>query len=196
MRSLAEQHEFNLRRWAELLADPKLAAMPNKIETDRDGKIIVNPPVDGDHGDRQAEIGSQLTGSRPKGRAIIECGVSTSEGTKVPDVAWLSSKHPEVLKAFLAAKPAPEICIEILSPDDTAKDIREKTALYFEAGAREVWICDLEGKMRFLSPTGDLSASTLFPEFPKVIYTYPERLALEGEEGRRANVRENAASGT
>ena len=100
MRSLAEQHEFNLRRWAELLADPKLAAMPNKIETDRDGKIIVNPPVDGDHGDRQAEIGSQLTGSRPKGRAIIECGVSTSEGTKVPDVAWLSSKHPEVLKAF------------------------------------------------------------------------------------------------
>ena len=73
---------------------------------------------------------------------------------------------------FPAAKPAPEICIEILSSDNTAKEIREKTALYFEAGAREMSICDLEGKMRFLSPTGDLSASPLFPEFPKVIHTY------------------------
>ena len=57
----------------------------------------------------------------------------------------------------LVTKPAPEICIEILSPDNTAKGIRERTALYFEAGAREVWICDLEGKMRFLSPTSHVS---------------------------------------
>ena len=94
----------------------------------------------------------QLKGTLPKGKVITECGVSTSEGTKVPDVVWLSSQHPQVLKTrVLAAKPAPEICIEILSSDNTAKEIREKTALYFEAGAREVWICDLEGKMRFLS---------------------------------------------
>jgi Uma2 family endonuclease len=176
MRSLAEQHEFNVRRWAELVADPEVAAVPNKIETDRDGKIIMSPPADSDHGDRQIEIGLQLRGLLPKGRVIAELGVSTSQGTKVPDVAWLSSQHPQVKARILAAKPAPEICIEILSPDNTAEEIREKAALYFEAGGREVWICDLEGKMRFLSPSGDLSASALFPEFPRVIYTYAQRL--------------------
>lgn len=163
-----------------MVADRKLGAMPNKIETDRDGNINMSPPADGDHGDRQAEIVYQLKGSLPKGRVIAECGVSTSEGTKVPDVAWLSSEHPQVLKArILAAKPAPEICIEILSLDNTGKEIREKTALYIEAGAHEVWICDLEGKMRFLSPNAELSVSTRFPEFPKLIFTYPEKLALE-----------------
>jgi len=99
-----EQHEFNVTGWAELVADRKLGAMPNK--------------------------------------------------------------------------PAPEICIEILSLDNTGKEIREKPAIYFEAGAHEVWICDLEGKMRFLSQNADLSASTLFPELPKLISTYPEKLAL------------------
>jgi Uma2 family endonuclease len=183
MRSLAEQHEFNVRRWAELVADPKLASVPNKIETDRDGKIIMSPPAAGGHGDRQIQIGHQLTGLLPKGRVIAELGVSTAEGTKVPDVAWLSTEHPQVLNdTMLAAKPAPELCIEILSPENTAKEIQEKAALYFEAGAREVWICDLEGKMRFLSPTGDLSRSRLFPEFPRAIYTFAERLALEREK--------------
>ena len=193
MRSLAEQHEFNVRRWAELVADPKLAAVPNKIETDADGKIIMSPPADSDHGDRQAEIAYQLKGSLPKGKVITECGVSTSGGTKVPDVVWLSSQHPQVLKArVLAANPAPEICIEILPSDNTAKEIREKTALYFEADASEVWICDLEGKMRFHSPTGDLSASPLFPEFPKVIHTYAEKVALEREKDFEETVREDA----
>jgi hypothetical protein len=75
MRSLAEQHEFNVRRWTELVADPKLASVPNKIETDRDGKIIMSPPADSDHGDRQIQIGHQLTGLLPKGRVIAELGV-------------------------------------------------------------------------------------------------------------------------
>ena len=167
------------------MADRKLASVPNKIETDRDGKIIMSPPAAGGHGDRQVQIAHQLTGLLPKGRVIAELGVSTSEGTKVPDIAWLSREHPQVLNdTMLAAKPAPEICIEILSPENTAKEIQEKAAFYFEAGAREVWICDLEGKTRFLSPTDDLSRSRLFPEFPKAIYTFAERLALEREKDR------------
>ena len=39
-----------------------------RIETDRDGKIIMNPPAAGGHGDRQVQIGYQLTGLLPKGR--------------------------------------------------------------------------------------------------------------------------------
>jgi Uma2 family endonuclease len=176
----------NDRRWAELVT--KWGAMPNKIETDRDGNINMSPPADGDHGDRQAEIVYQLKGSL-RGRVITKCGVSTSAGTKVPDVAWFSPEHPLVLEAgILAAKPAPEICVEILSLDDTGKEIQGKAALYFEAGAREVWICDLEGKVCFLSQSAELSISSLFPRFPKLVLTYPERLSRFGAaKGDRSN---------
>jgi hypothetical protein len=34
------QTEFNLRRWAELLADRELARVEGRIETDRHGRII------------------------------------------------------------------------------------------------------------------------------------------------------------
>jgi Uma2 family endonuclease len=179
MRSLANQHQFNLRRWAELVADPKLAELPNKIETDRDGEIIMSPPADSDHGDRQGEIGHQLKGSSPKGRMIVECPVSTSEGTKVPDVAWLSEDHPQVLeRKVLAVVPAPDLCIEILSPSNSVEEITRKKALYFEAGAKEVWICDAEGTIEFSATSGVLAASNIFPQFPKRIYTYGEQAAI------------------
>jgi Uma2 family endonuclease len=44
---------------------------------------------------------------------------------------------------------APEICVEVLSPANSDAEIQEKTALYFDAGAREVWLCDLGGHMKF-----------------------------------------------
>mgnify|MGYP001313879954 CR=1 FL=1 len=37
---------------------------------------------------------------------------------------------------------APEICLEILSPSNSIVEMEMKRALYFEAGAREVWECD------------------------------------------------------
>jgi Uma2 family endonuclease len=180
MRSLADQHQLNLRRWAELVADPKLADLPNKIETDRDGEIIMSPPADSGHGDRQLEIGHQLKGLVPKGRVITECAVSTSKGTKVPDVMWLSKDHPKILEdKALALYPAPDICIEILSPSNTVEEIAGKKALYFEAGAKEVWICDAEGTMEFSGASGVLQVSNIFPDFPKRIYTYGEQTAME-----------------
>jgi len=43
--------------------------------------------------------------------------------------------------------------------------MEEKRTLYFEAGAQEVWICGLDGKMEFYTP--DLAAaSRLCPAFP------------------------------
>lgn len=188
MRTLVEQHEFNLRRWAELVADREIAALPNKVETDRDGNVIMIPPATFSHGDRQNDIGSRLKGLLPKGRVITECGVSTSEGGKVPDVAWLSIGHPQVLEEKInLANPAPEICIEVLSPENTSAQIEQKAALYFEAGAREVWICGLNGEMRFLTKSGSAEGrSRIFPEFPSMIYTFGQQL----EQERKQEVRQ------
>src|SRR5438093_5713223 len=37
------QTEFNMRRWAELLADRELARFEGRIETDRYGHVIMGP---------------------------------------------------------------------------------------------------------------------------------------------------------
>src|ERR1700686_606429 len=38
------QTKFNLESWTEILADPVLAKLPNRIETDRHGHILMSPP--------------------------------------------------------------------------------------------------------------------------------------------------------
>jgi Uma2 family endonuclease len=41
---------------------------------------------------------------------------------------------------------APEICIEVVSPSNSVKELREKTEAYLTAGAEEVWIVYLQSK--------------------------------------------------
>jgi hypothetical protein len=40
---LASQTGFNLARWTEILADPDFAKLPDRIETDRHGRILMTP---------------------------------------------------------------------------------------------------------------------------------------------------------
>jgi Uma2 family endonuclease len=42
----------------------------------------------------------------------------------------------------------------------------EKRALYFEAGAKEVWLCDENGEMSFFNVQQQLEQSQLVPAFP------------------------------
>ena len=44
-----------------------------------------------------------------------------------------------------------------------------KRALYFVAGANEVWICDERGAMSFWNIGGKLKHSVLFASFPKLL---------------------------
>lgn len=63
---------------------------------------------------------------------------------------------------------APEICVEVLSPANSDAEMREKTALYFDAGAEEVWICAESGAMTFFR-SGEAAPVPVFelcPEFP------------------------------
>jgi Uma2 family endonuclease len=70
---------------------------------------------------------------------------------------------------------APEICVEVLSPSNTRVEIREKTALYFDAGAKEVWLCSDSGAMTFLraGETQPMPASQICPDFPRQIELPP-----------------------
>jgi Uma2 family endonuclease len=59
--------------------------------------------------------------------------------------------------------------VEVISPSNTKVEMEEKMALYFDAGAVEVWFCDENGEMRFIGKDGPLDHSLLCPDFPAFI---------------------------
>ena len=166
----AAQTDFNLRRWAELLADPELAKIEGRIETDRHGHIIMSPPPAAKHGRFQSRIAFLLQTLMPNGETLTECPISTADGVKAADVAWASSQCMRELGNRVCFPRSPEICVEVLSPSNTEAEIKEKRALYFDAGALEVWVCGTSGAMTFLGPKrARLTVSKLCPTFPKQI---------------------------
>ena len=168
--SIQDQTAFNLDRWDVLCADKRFAGWEGRFETDRFGGIIMHYYAEFAHGDRQVDIASLLRHFLPKGKATVECPISTSEGVKVADVAWISNKRLKQVGGRAVLKGAPEICVEVLSKKNTKQEIEEKRRLYFDAGAKEVWVCERNGIMHFFltsSPAADSGVSTLCPEMPK-----------------------------
>ena len=151
--------------WQEVCEHPSLKDLPFKIELDEMGKIIMSP-VKLYHSLFQGEIEFLLRSLLKNGKAIPECAIKTSKGTKVADVAWISLDLLIKIKHEFEASIAPEICIEIISGSNSKKEMIEKRALYFEAGAKEVWLCDENGDMSFFNTEQQLNQSELVPLFP------------------------------
>jgi Uma2 family endonuclease len=165
-----KQTVFNLRRWAELLDDPELARIEGRIETDRHGHVILNSLFAPSHGSYQVDIGSLIEELIPnKGRVVIVCPISTADGVKAADVAWASPECIRNLGDRACFPYAPEICVEVLLRGNTQTEIEEKRALYFDAGAKEVWVCKESGAMYFYEAGSNrlMKNSLLCPAFPK-----------------------------
>lgn len=104
------------------------------------------------------------------GLACTECPISTADGVRAADAAWASPESVKKLGDKVCFSVAPEICVEIISPGNTPQEIKEKVALYFDAGAKEVWLCSSKGEMQFFSNPGqEMQSSTLCPGFPKIV---------------------------
>jgi Uma2 family endonuclease len=166
--SIADQHAFNLTRWDEICHDPVLRKVDHRIETDRFGHILMTVPPGFDHGERQVDIVKALDRLLDEGRAVTECPISTSDGVKAADVVWISKERRARAVRKNVLIEAPEICVEILSPTNTRQEIEHKKGLYFESGADEVWICDLQGHMIFFLKHAPETPgpSHLCPRFP------------------------------
>ncbi len=152
--------------WREVVEHPSLKDLPFKIETNEWGKIMMTPASYA-HGVYQGRIYGWLERHGERGIASTECPVETSKGTRVADVAWASTaflKKHGIRK--LALPESPEVVVEIASPSNSAAELEEKRLLYFEKGAKEFWLCDEDGHMRFFNPKGELERSELFGEFP------------------------------
>lgn len=69
----------------------------------------------------------------------------------------------------------PDLCIEVVSPSNTAAEIREKVQEYLSAGASEVWVVDpdtttltmhgADGRLHSFSEEDELAGSQVLPGF-------------------------------
>ena len=153
--------------WQEICNDPLLRELPYKIELNEWGKIVMSP-ASSRHSLLQGLIQDALREVRKEGFVYQECPVQTSKGVKAADVAWASN---EFVRSFGHESPlakAPEVCVEVLSPSNSPREMEEKRELYFARGALEVWLCDEQGNFSFYDCTGQLTRSRLFPGITRI----------------------------
>ena len=144
-------------RYRDLCENPLYSNLPAKIELDLWGRMVMSP-ASTYHGQVQAALCQKL--SVLGGVALIEVGVVTAAGLFAPDIAWAS---PDFMKRHGNETPlpsAPELCIEVVSPSNSTKELGEKTDAYLAAGAHEVWIVYPQSKrVVFHGPHGELQTS-------------------------------------
>lgn len=145
-------------RYRSLCDDPCYANVPGKIELDPWGRMLMTPATYY-HGVLQARL-VRLLHAALGGEASVEAPVVTPAGLLVADVAWASARFTGNHGVHNPLMRAPELCIEIVSPSNSVRELREKVAGFLAAGAEEVWIvypqsrrCERHG------PHGPLSAS-------------------------------------
>lgn len=154
--------------WNEVLSDPSLNNLPYKIELNRRGQIVMSP-ASNNHAKRQGRIIALLAKQKNGGEVLSESPIDTDGGVKVADAVWASD-------AFFAAHEdetpfpiCPELCVEVISPSNSNREMTSKRKLYFSQGAQEVWFSKQDGSIVFFNTKGELAQSELFPDFPKSV---------------------------
>jgi Uma2 family endonuclease len=137
-------------RYRDLCDDPRFSNVPGKIELDLWGRMVMSPAstyhaqVQGSLCQRLAVLG---------GVAFIEPPIVTPVGLYAPDLAWAGTDFVTARRGETPFMSAPPLCIEVISPSNSRRELREKTQAYLAAGAEEVWIvypqserCEFHGK--------------------------------------------------
>ncbi len=144
--------------------------LPLPWETNARGQIIMTP-VNYSHGNRVSRLDRLLARIAPSWEAGAELGIATSDGVKAPDLFLASPEyHASHVNVDGYVIEAPEICIEVMSPSNSWQEMLDKMPLYFEVGALEVWIVDVDGRVSFFAAGNEqLPQSRLIPDSPQSI---------------------------
>lgn len=144
------------------------------------GEVIVMPPPKGRHGLIQVQIAYLLkcvVTPKKLGWVTVESGVVVErdpDSVFGPDVAfWSITRHPTRPEGYFEI-PA-DLVVEVLSPDDRRKHVREKIKGYVKSGVKLVWLVDPEmrtvtvysGSLRGaeLDESETITGGNVLPEF-------------------------------
>ena len=119
-----------------------------------EGRIVPMSPTGGEHGRVEGNFYEAIRSwVRPRrlGKVLVgEVGIFTRRNpdtVRGADVAFISNERYERLdskRGFL--KVAPELVVEVLSPEDRRGEVARKIREYLGAGVRLVWVADPEKK--------------------------------------------------
>jgi Uma2 family endonuclease len=113
------------------------------------GEIIPHMPTGHPHGFTENIIGALLyvyLSTNPVGRAMTgEVGIYTArhpDTVRGADVAFISNERLRQARPYGYLDVAPELVVEVLSPDDKWSEVNEKLADCFAIGVLMVWVVD------------------------------------------------------
>ena len=112
------------------------------------GRLIVREPAGWTHGVVAMNIGAKLAAHvNQHGAGVVlaaETGFrleSDPDTVRAPDVAFVArDRIPESPRGFPAL--APDLAVEVLSPDDRAGEVLAKVGEWLSAGTKLVWVVD------------------------------------------------------
>ena len=156
--------------------------LPNKRTELVRGVLVVREPAGYQHGDVAARMLlaiAQHVEAKKLGRVFAaETGFTLfrkPDTVRAPDVAFISTArlpHPAP-RGF--AELAPDLAVEVLSPEDRPGEVHEKVADWLNAGAQLVWVIDpirsvarvyrANGDESQLGPADALSGEAVLPGF-------------------------------
>jgi len=122
------------------------------LERTADGEVVIMPPAGGETGVGNAGIIGQLWWWNER----IQQGVVFDSSTgfhlpngadRAPDAAWVRQERWDALSAEQKRKfppLCPDFVVELCSPTDNIKTVREKMKEYIANGARLGWLIDPE----------------------------------------------------
>ena len=109
------------------------------------------------------------------GRVVIEVrhrATDDQHNARIPDVSYTAGNKPLVKRGSVPQMP--DLAVEVKSPDDTIREMREKARYYLSNGSRMVWLAYPEKHIvevytpddeQILSETDTLSGGEVLPEF-------------------------------
>jgi Uma2 family endonuclease len=156
--------------------------LPNKRTELVRGQLVVREPAGFRHGDVAMAVALQMGNFVRKhalGRVLAaETGFklfSNPDTVRAPDVGFVRhDRIPDPLPRGFAAF-APDLAVEVLSPDDRPGEVLAKVADWLTAGTQLVWIIDPErrtgrvhradGSITILNDDGSFDGEDVIPGF-------------------------------
>jgi Uma2 family endonuclease len=123
-----------------------------------DGEIVEKIPTE-EHGEIQLIIGGALRTfviSRKLGRVSLEARhrmPGDNRNSRLPDISFIAGNRPRVTQGSIPQMP--DLAVEIKSPDDSLKGLREKAQYYLANGTRMVWLVDPAKRLAILLTPDD-----------------------------------------
>ncbi len=127
-----------------------------------EGEVVEMGPTSGEHGEAEGDVYAVLrefVRSRKLGKVYVgEVGFVVARNpdtVRGADVAFLSTEKAALVPKRGFVPFAPDLAVEVVSPDDRWTEIRRKVDEWLSAGARAVWVVDPERQtVDVFSPDG------------------------------------------